>query len=75
MRAYSFTTADILMFATFGITNLVVVVGGEVSWVKVLEIWIDPSLYLPQWINIEEFNTSQVLCIMFLLDLIIEIIE
>lgn len=54
MLAYSCTTVDILMFATFRTTNLVVVVGGEVRWTKVLEIWIDPTLYLPQWINIEE---------------------
>lgn len=73
MLAYSCTTVDILMFATFRTTNLVVVVGGEVRWTKVLEIWIDPTLYLPQWINIEEFNTSQLLWILFALDLIMEI--
>ena len=38
MLAYSCTTGDILMFATFRTTNLVVVVGGEVRWTKVLEI-------------------------------------
>ena len=75
MLAYSCTTVDILMFATFRTTNLVVVVGGEVRWTKVLEIWIDPTLYLPQWINIEEFNTSQPLWIMFALDLIMEILN
>ena len=75
MLAYSCTTVDILMFATFRTTNLVVVVGGEVRWTKVLEIWIDPTLYLPQWINIEEFNTSQPLWILFALDLIMEILN
>lgn len=75
MLAYSCTTVDILMFATFRTTNLVVVVGGEVRWTKVLEIWIDPTLYLLQWINIEEFNTSQPLWIMFALDLIMEILN